>query len=59
MFNSIPLSLRYLRATYHLGLVLPEYKDDYHKELGMEYSLFKIGRGADEIIEANAEAEAY
>lgn len=59
MFNSIPISLNCLRAYYKLSVVVPEYKDSYSELLGMEHRLFKIGRGTDEIVEANAEAEAY
>lgn len=59
MFNSIPVSLKCLHTYYRLGLVAPEYKDSYGALLGMEHRLFKIGRGANEIVEANTEAEAY
>ena len=59
MFNSIPLSLDCLRSYYQLSLVAPEYKVNYNEWVAMEHHLFKLGRGADEILEANAEAEAY
>ena len=59
MFNSIPISLNCLRAYYKLSVVAPECKNSYSELLGMEHRLFKLGRGANEIVEANAEAEAY